>query len=300
MRLLNPAKLSIIIVSYNTKKFILKLLESINRATHFFGKPVEIIIVDNGSEDGTEKAIKDKDPKAVLIKNKENLGFARACNQGLKKARGSYLLLLNSDTLLEVDVLTKMVNYLDSHPDVGVVTGKIIFPDGKIDPACHRGFPTPWASITYFLGLERLLPKFPLFSGYHLRYKPEETIHEIDSPSGAFFLTRREVISTVGLLDEQFFMYGEDLDWAFRIKKAGWKIVYNPTSQITHFKKQSGIKSADPKVRVKTINAFYEAMKIFYRKHYQKKYPKLVKFIIFRVIDLKKYLTYLRLKIPWI
>lgn len=291
--------LSIIIVTHNTAQLVLKLLESVSYAIDFFKRKSEIIIVDNASTDKTPKLVKEKYKKVKVIENKKNLGFAVANNQGITKARGKYLLLLNSDTILTKDVLQKMVDYLDQNPQVGVVTCKVLLPNGKIDPACHRGFPTPWAAVSYFLGLEKMFPNNPLFSQYHLWYKPLDTIHEIDSPTGAFFLVRREVVKSVGLLDESFFMYGEDLDWAFRIKKKGWKIMYNPASYITHLKKQSGFNGKDRITREKTTIAFYNAMKIFYNKHYKLKYPIFIRMLIFFMIDIKKTIDLIKLKTLW-
>lgn len=291
--------LSIIIVTHNNDELIFKLLASVKEAIKFFASKSEVIIIDNASIDKTCKIIKEKFPEVILIENPKNQGYAVANNQGLKKAKGEYRLLLNSDTILTKDVLKKMISYLKVNPEVGVVTCKVLLPDGKIDPACHRGFPTPWAAITYFSGLEKIFPEIALFSQYHLWYKALNNIHEIDSPSGAFFLTREAVIKTVGLLDESFFMYGEDLDWSFRIKKAGWKIVYNPTSSMIHLKKQSGLNGKDRATRERTLIAFYEAMKIFYKNHYKAKYPKLVTLLIFLIIDLKKTVSLTKLKILW-
>ncbi len=293
----SQVKLTIIITTHNNSELIPQLFSSLKQAINYFGHKTEVIVVDNASYDQTINNIKKLAIPINLIVNKENLGYSRANNIGLKVARGEYILLLNSDTVLEKEVLKKMVDYLESNKQVGLVTCKVVLQNGEIDPACHRGFPTPWASTTYFLGLEKLFPNIPIFSGYHLWFKPLNTIHEIDSPAGAFYLTRRKVIEEVGILSEDFFMYGEDLDWSYRIKKKGWKIMFNPQSQILHLKKQSGLESIDKQTKQKITSAFYDSMKIFYNKHYSKKYSSIVKFLIFTIIDLKKIIKLIQISL---
>lgn len=283
-------KLSIIVLSYNTKDLVIRCLQSVEAAVKGL-ESVEIIVVDNGSTDNSVESIKVEDEKIQIIENGKNLGFARGNNLGLKRATGKFILLLNSDTLLEKDTIYKMLKFMEENPQIGVATCRVEFPDGSLDPACHRGFPTPWASLSYFLGLEKLFPKSYLFGQYHLGYLPIDKPHEIDSPSGAFYFLRREVIEKVGFLDEDYFMYGEDLDWSYRIKQAGFKIFYYPGAKITHFKKQSGRASEDNKIRKETKEYFYETMKIFYRKHYLKKYPSLLNFLMILGINIKKWLA---------
>lgn len=292
--------LSIIIVTHNTKELLTPLLTSIDKSIKYFGKKTEIIIVDNGSSKDTLNIIKNSYPDVILISNSDNKGYARANNQGIKISSGEYILLLNSDTILDQNSIKITLEYLEKNHDVGVVTCKVLLPNGELDPACHRGFPTPFASLAYFLGLEKLFPKSKVFSNYHLLYKDLKTIHEIDSPSGAFFLTRKKVVKTVGLLDESFFMYGEDLDWSFRIKTSGWKIIYNPQTSVVHLKKQSGIKSKDLVIRKKTTTAFYEAMRIFYKKHYEATYPFFVNFFIYTMIEIRKLFDLIKLSLSWI
>ncbi|MBI4999286.1 glycosyltransferase, partial [Candidatus Gottesmanbacteria bacterium] len=229
-----------------------------------------------------------------LIKNKKNLGFAAGNNIGIKASSGKYILLLNSDTIVFPDTLVSMYRYMDTHPEVGVATCRVEFPDGQLDPACHRGFPTPWASLTYFLGLERLFPKSKIFGRYHLGFLPMDKLHEIDSPTGAFYLVRQEIIDKVGFLDEDYFMYGEDLDWSYRIRQAGWKIMYYPYVKIIHLKKQSGRVGENPEVRKQATCHFYETMKIFYKKHYKAEYPGVVTVLILLAIEVKKRLDLLQ------
>lgn len=276
--------LSIIIVNYKTQSLTLQTLESVFAARPPQNK-LEVILVDNGSGDGTPEAVGRDYPAVKIIESRENLGFAGGNNLGLRRAKGRYQLLLNSDTLIGKDTLVKMIDFMDSHSRVGLATCRVELADGKIDPASHRGFPTPWASLTYYLGLERLWPKSRLFGRYHQGWKDLRTVHEIDTPVGAFFMIRREALRQVGLLDEKFFMYGEDVDLAFRIKQAGWQISYAPITRITHLKGASGINKPVKAIRIKTTQAFFEAMKWFYKKHYAKKYGFAVKWLVFLGID---------------
>lgn len=270
----NRIDVSIIIVSYNTKDLLSVCLSSLIKQKG--SKSWEIIVVDNASSDGTSGLIKEKFPDVIFIQNKKNVGFSTANNIGLRRARGKYFLLLNSDTEVSEGAIGQVWQFMEKHTDVGVATCKLVLRDGSIDPACHRGFPTPWASLTFFLGLEKLFPRSRLFAQYHLGFKDMNEPHEIDSPSGAFYMVRREVIESVGFLDEDYFMYAEDLDWSYRIKQAGWKIFYYPEVSALHKKKQSGRNSDDPSLRKITETYFYDTMKLFYKKHYQHRYGWLV------------------------
>lgn len=270
--------LSIIIVNYKTQKLTLQTLASVFKAQPPKGK-IEVILVDNGSNDGTPARVRDKFPQVKVIEASDNLGFAGGNNLGLRQAKGRYQLLLNSDTLAEPETLIKMVEFMDQNPRVGLATCRVELLNGQIDPASHRGFPTPWASLTYYLGWDKF---------YHQTDKDLKTVHEIDCPVGAFFFIRREALRQVGLLDERFFMYGEDIDLAFRIKQAGWKIMYVPITKITHLKGASGINKPDRQIRLKTTRAFFEAMKLFYNKHYRRRYFFPVKWLVFLGIDTVK------------
>jgi GT2 family glycosyltransferase len=288
---MTPVSLSIIIVNFNTKDLLRECLSSVEKADKE-GLSIEIIVVDNASGDGSVDMVKKEFPSTKVIQNKDNIGFGKANNIGIKQATGRYILLLNSDTEINSDCLVTTVQFMEKNKNVGVSTCKLLLPNGNIDPACHRGFPTPWAALTYFSGLERVFPKIKIFSGYHLWHKGISTIHEIDSPSGAFFLVRKEVIEEVGAFDEDFFMYGEDLDLAYRIKSAGFTIVYNPTVITLHKKKQSGRENENILLRRKTQQYFYETMKLFYRKHYEKQYPWIVTRCIYFFVDCKIFLLH--------
>ena len=276
---------SIIILNYNTKALLLACLSSLakeNPPTDHW----EVIVVDNASTDGSVEVLKQK-KNIHIIQNKTNLGFAAGNNVGIKIAKGRYILLLNSDTEVTKDAIGQMVAFMDAHPKVGVSTCKLLLPDGSMDPACHRGFPTPWAACTYMMGLERLFPHSRLFAQYHQGYKDLSNPHEIDSPSGAFFMVRREVMEQVGMLDEDYFMYGEDLDWAYRIKQAGWQIWFNPQATVLHRKKQSGRANVDPAIQKQTERYFYQTMELFYKKHYEKKYSPVVTWLVYVLLDFK-------------
>jgi len=279
---------SIIILNYNTKDLVLACLSSLAKAKtptdHW-----EVIVVDNASTDGSVEVLKQK-KNIHIIQNKTNLGFAAGNNFGIKMAKGRYVLLLNSDTEVTKGAIQLVLDFMDTHPKVGVSTCKLVLSDGTIDPACHRGFPTPWAAFTYMIGLEKFFSHSRLFAQYHQGYKDLSVAHEIDSPSGAFFLIRREVIDKVGMLDEDYFMYGEDLDWAYRIKQAGWQIWFNPEATVLHHKKQSGRANVDAQLRRQTQKYFYETMGLFYKKHYSHRYGWLVTQLILLAIKLRSLL----------
>jgi GT2 family glycosyltransferase len=254
--------LSIIIVNYNVKEFLENALNSIKKAT--VGINAEIFVVDNASEDGSVEMVRQKFPEVNLIVNKENVGFARANNEALKLAKGKYILLINPDTIVQEDTFKVLISFLESHPECGMVGCKVLNPDGTLQLACRRSFPTPWVAFTKMVGLARIFPKSKIFAQYNLTYLDPDEIVEVDAVSGSFMMIRREVYEKVGGLDEDFFMYGEDIDWCYRIKKAGWKIYYVPTTQIIHFKGESTKRSSIDEVKV-----FYDAMRIFVKKHFK-------------------------------
>jgi GT2 family glycosyltransferase len=265
----------------------------------------EVFVVDNASADDSVNAIKSSFPWVKLIENKENYGFARANNQAIRLAQGQYILLLNSDTENIDHAIEKTLEYLEKHLQIDVITCRVELADGKLDWACHRGFPTPWASFCYYAKLEKLFPKSRLFSRYHLTYLPFSAPHEIDTPSGCFYLIRKSTIDKIGLLDEDYFFYSEDVDWSYRIKQTGGKIYYYPDAHIIHYKGlSSGIKKetaqktqASLEIKRKSVNYFYDSMKIFYRKHYQKKYLFFVNWLVCAGIGLKRAISLWRLRV---
>ncbi len=272
--------LSIIIVNYNTREFLYKTISSIY--VNIKDIQVEIIVSDNGSSDGSKEYIKAQFEKLIWISNNENLGFSKANNIAIKKAKGRYILILNSDTAIIDDCLNKCKEYMDKFSNVGALGCKVVLPNGSLDLACRRSFPTPEVSFYRMTNLSKLFPKSKVFGKYNLTYLDEDKVYEVDSIVGAFMMLRREVVDQVGLLDEDFFMYGEDVDWCYRIKQAGWKIMYYPKAKIIHYKGGSTDKR-NPKL----IYEFYRAMILFYDKHYKSKYPIFVTLFIYIGIYLK-------------
>lgn len=253
--------LSIIIVNYNVKEFILNLLDSIRKATKNIS--VEIIVVDNASDDGSIETIKEKFPDVLLIENKINVGFGRANNQALEIAKGNNFLLLNPDTIVREDTFSTMLNFFSNNPQAGIAGCKVLNPDGTIQLACRRGFPGPWTSFTKVTGLSRLFPKSKLFAKYNLTYLDENQTYEVDAVSGAFLMMRKEVYEKIGGFDKQFFMYGEDLDLCFRTQQAGFKVFYVHETEIIHYKGESTKRSSIDETKV-----FYDAMHLFVKKHF--------------------------------
>jgi len=296
-------KLSIVIVNYKTKAFLQKCLTSIEKSEKI--GIAEVIVIDNASNDGSIEMLKQEFPSVKFIINQTNVGFAKANNQGIKLAKAKYILLLNPDTIIFPKTLSKATEFLDNNQNVGVVTCYVELADGKIDPACNRGFPDPWTSFTYFVGLEKLFPKSRSFGRYHLGWLPLNTIHEIDTPSGCFYMIRKSVIDEVGLLDENYFLYYEEVDWSYRIKQKGWKIYFLPDVKIIHYKgTASGIKKTSKEVNnvsreIKkiAINSFCDSIKIFYTKHYKKKYPFIVSHVVCIGIEIKRLLSLWQLRV---
>ena len=283
--------LSVIILSYNTKALLRQCLRSVfNLSSRLSDDSLEIIVVDNASTDGSPEMVKAEFPQVKLIKSPQNLGFAAGNNLGLKQAQGKYLMLLNSDTeITNQQTFPKLINYLDTHPKAAVITPKVVLPSGQIDPACHRGMPTPWNAFTYFTGLEKLLPHSKTFAGYHQGHLDLNITHPIPATAATAIMVRRAAITQVGLLDESFFLYGEDLDWCQRFTDAGWQIIYYPQVTVLHHKSASGKKNAsNPHARQASVDHFYDTMKLFYEKHYAKRYPKWFRRLIYLGIDLKK------------
>jgi len=288
--------LSVIILSYNTKDLTLQCISQLQNALLKGSLKAELIIVDNNSQDGSQEALKKIAivPDIKVICNPSNYGYGKANNKGLAIAEGRYILYLNSDVLIsEQLIFDSLIREMDRHPFTGALTVRVQLPSGEIDPASHRGFPTVWRSFCYYSGLEKLTVHFPILNkicgGYHLKYLSINTKHEIDSPTGAFFLVRRDILDVLNGFDEHFFMYGEDIDLAFRIKRLGYAIIYNPIYIVLHLKNQSGIKRKnDIVLQKKTRYYFYESMEIFYKKHYQNIYPRLISALVYAVINRKK------------
>lgn len=253
--------LSIIIVNYNVKEFLLNLLQSIQNARGNLS--LETIVVDNASDDGSVELVKEKYPDVNLIVNKTNVGFGAANNQALQIARGKYFLLINPDTIVKENTFHEMINFFEKNPSAGIAGCKVLNPDGTLQLACRRGFPGPWTSFTKVMGLSSLFPKSKLFARYNLTYLNENDTYEVDAVSGAFMMMRSELYRKIGGFDQQFFMYGEDLDLCYRAQKSGFKVYYVNTTEIIHFKGESTRRSSIDETKV-----FYDAMHLFVRKHF--------------------------------
>lgn len=252
--------ISVIIVSYNVRDLLENCLHSVASALGNIASDVHV--VDNQSDDGSVEMVQAKFPAVHLIANTENTGFAKANNQALRQARGSYIVLLNPDTLVQEDTFEILLDFFEKNPDTGLAGCKILRPDGTLYPACKRSFPSVWVSFTKLSGLSALLPRTRLFGRYNLTYIGEDETCEVDAVSGSFMMFRRSVYERIGGLDEDFFMYGEDLDFCFRVQKAGWKVFYIPKTKIVHYAGESTKRSSfDAKA------VFYHAMELFARKN---------------------------------
>ena len=250
------SQLTVSIVNYNAGDYLLGTLESLMLVSNEM--KMDITVVDNSSTDDSIKQAQLKFPNIKYILNKENVGFGRAHNQVIRNVKSKYILILNPDMVVKEGAIKECLRYMEDHGDVGAVTPKIIFEDGRVDMTAHRGFPTPWASLLYFLGDDSL---------YHLSKIKINQPHEVDAITGAFFFTSKEVLEKVGVFDEDYFMYVEEVDLCYRIKKEGSRILYLPKWSIIHYGGASGKRS-------ESILAEYRGIKTFYKKHYPKwQYP---------------------------
>jgi GT2 family glycosyltransferase/lipopolysaccharide/colanic/teichoic acid biosynthesis glycosyltransferase len=252
--------LSIIVVNYNVKEFLLNLLDSLQKAVKNFSS--EIIIVDNASDDGSVEAVQNKFPHVKLIVNEKNIGFGRANNLAMEIADGKYFLLINPDTIVREDTISQMIEFFENTPKAGIAGCKVLNSDGTLQLACRRSFPGPWTSFTKVTGLSTLFPKNRFFARYNLTYRDENQTYEVDAISGAFMMIRRKLYEQIGGFDKEFFMYGEDLDLCYRAQKAGLGVYYVHNTEIIHYKGESTKRSSLDETKV-----FYDAMHLFVRKH---------------------------------
>jgi GT2 family glycosyltransferase len=261
-----------IVVNFRTPELTIGAIEHL-RASTLPGRGLHVTVVDNGSGDDSADRIAASARNVRLIRAPDNLGFAggnnlamRAILDGLATTidrRDTYVLLLNSDVEVDDDALQRCVRFLEQHSEAGIVGPKVLLPDGRLDLACRRGFPTPARAFWKLTGVAKLFPRSPYFTGYNLTHLDEDTTCEVDAVAGAYMLVRLAAIDDVGLLDTAFFMYGEDLDWAYRIKQHGWRVYYHPAAHVRHLK---GATARQQSYRM--IHEFYRAMWVFHRKHY--------------------------------
>lgn len=244
-------KLSVVIVSYNVRGYLENCLQSVNRALE--GIEGEVFVVDNHSDDDSVEAVRSQYPWVRLIENQENMGFSRANNIAIREAHGEYVLLLNPDTIVEEATLSEVLRFMERHPKAGGAGVMMHNADGSLAPESRRALPTPWVSCLKMLGFTKR---------YYMSHLPWDQPSRIEVISGAFCFLRKKALDEVGLLDEDFFMYGEDIDLSYRLMKGGWENWYLPYP-ITHFKGKSTQKSD-----YRYVHIFYKAMLIFFRKHY--------------------------------
>ena len=301
--------LAIVLVNYNTCALLRDCLQSLRASG--MQCDLDIWVVDNASDDGSVAMVRAEFPEVHVIASQHNGGYAYANNlalrevwrQGDKETRRQgtnvaallssppllvslspdYILLLNTDTIVPPGALDTMVAYLEEHADVGAIGPRLLLPDGSLDLACRRAFPTPAAFVYHAVGLSKLFPRSPRFARYNMTYLDINAETEVDSVVGACMLVRGRVVREVGLLDETFFMYGEDLDWAYRIKQYGWRIMYVPQATVHHYKRASS--SQRP---LRTIRHFYHAMRVFHRKHYAATTPRMLNLAIELGISVKE------------
>lgn len=253
-------KLSVIIVNYKVKHYLEQCLRSVAEASR--GIAVEVIVVDNASGDGSVEYLRERFPDVTIIASEENLGFARANNLAIRNSHGQYVLLLNPDTIVAEETFIDFITFMDSTPDAGGCGAYMLHTDGSFAPESRRGLPTPFVAFCKMSGLASLLPKSRTFGRYYMRYLNENEVNRIEIMSGAFMFLRRDSLDKAGLLDEDFFMYGEDIDLSYRILKAGYNNYFLP-SRILHYKGESTVKSS-----YRYVHTFYRAMELFFNKHY--------------------------------
>jgi GT2 family glycosyltransferase len=290
-------QLSIIIVNYNVQYFLEQCLLSVRQALENLeaatpppqgGGWGEVFVVDNNSVDNSVAMVREKFPEVKLIANKENVGFSTANNQAIKQSNGKYVLLLNPDTVVREDTFKNCLDFMETHPDAGGLGVKMIDGSGKFLPESKRGFPSPFVAFCKTFGLSTLFPKSKIFNRYHLGYLDKDETHEVDVLAGAFMLLRRSVLDKIGLLDEAFFMYGEDIDLSYRIVQAGYKNYYFAGTTIIHYKGESTKKGS-----LNYVRTFYNAMIIFARKHFSGRQARLYIAMIYGAIYLRAGMTLL-------
>lgn len=278
--------LSVIIVNHNTKQLTNQTISSIIENTHRL--EYEILVVDNSTD--KDEACSYVDSKVRLITDVKNNGFGNACNIGSKIAKGKYLLFLNSDTMIKDNSLSKCFEYISKHKQIGVLGVRVLLENGTLDHGCKRGFPTPQSAMYYYLKLDKKYPGSEKYGSYRQTFLDEMETNEVDSVSGAFLMISKNLFYELNGFDEDFFMYGEDLDLCFRAKEKGYKVIYYAEAEIIHLKGQSGLHKSSKTV----IYHFYNAMIIFYNKHYKKKYNILVTIAVYIGIKLKYLLTLIK------
>ena len=262
MQSLSP-RLSVIIVSYECRELLARCLEGLEAEREHI--EFEVLVVDNASSDGTPAMVRERFPWCELEAGAGNLGFARANNLAIERARGQYVLLLNPDTVVRAGALRAAVDALEARPEAGMLGVKLVLPGGGLDHAAKRGFPTPLSSLYHFAGLTKLFPRSPRFSHYTAGHVDPDSEARVDAVNGAFMLVRPEALEEVGPMDEEYWLYMEDLDWCYRFWRAGWPVVYWPGTEVVHVKGGSSAHARSWRAN----HAFHRGMWLFYRAHYR-------------------------------
>jgi GT2 family glycosyltransferase len=273
--------LSICIVSYQARDYLAGCLRSLPGGAP--ARTLEVVVVDNGSTDGTAEMVRAEFPDVRLIVNAGNEGFTRPMNQALRAATGQFLVQLNPDTLVPPKALERLIAFCEGRPKAGICGPKVVNPDGTLQAPCRRGEPRPWAVISYFLKLHRLFPRSRFFGGYLLNHLDEDQVHAVDGVSGSCMLILREVVDRIGYLDEQFYAYQEDADYCRRAREEGWKVYYTPSSEIIHYGGEGGSR-VHP---VRSIVAWHRSYWLYYRKHLAGDYFPLFNGLYYGLMGLK-------------
>lgn len=297
-------ELAIVIVNYNTQALLDNCLASVFKSAKPKGG-LEVVVVDNASSDGSVRMVRKKYPQVILIKNRKNLGFAKANNIGVDKTDSRYVLFLNSDTVIKQYSLVKPLKYLKNHQKAGAITIKLYLKNGSIDYDNHRGFPTPWNTFCRLFGLSSLFPHSSFFNGYYLGFKKLNRIHSIPVAAGSFLMMPMKLFKHLGQWDESYFFYGEDIDLCYRINQAGYKIIYYPKVSTIHLKgASSGLRKESKKIavsskanRIKVAAASTKAWEIFVRKFYSGKYPRPFIWFMLTGIRLRSFFRILKYKL---
>jgi hypothetical protein len=284
------ADVSVIIVNYNTRTLLRACLQHLCD----LAEAGEIIVVDNASDDGSAQMVRGEFPAVTLIEQRENRGLAAASNRGIAIAHHELILHLGSDAFPDPGTITGMARYMQAHPDVGIATAQLRLRDGRLDMDAHRGFPRPWASFTHFSGLGKLFPRSKLFNRYFLGHLPLDTSHEIDLCISHFMLVRQRLFREIGGWDEDFFLYGEDVDLCWRAKAAGYSVMYLPQFGALHYKGASigvrqqtaDIATASAETRRNAAAWSTAAMRLFYQKHLRARYPRVINVSVLTAIRL--------------
>lgn len=280
----NKAELTIVIVSFNTKDVLSNCLDSIKKVQS--EAKFDVIVSDNGSTDGTLEELEKNYKWVKLIKNNHNLGFAKGNNKAKRFISSDYVLFLNSDTVVHKNAIIQTLSFMKQNREVGALTCKVVLPDKSFDKDTIRSFPTPWVALSHFSGLDRIFPTFKLFSRYWYGYVNKDSQMDVDVVQGAFSLMPKKVLDQVGWFDEDYFLDGEDIDLCWKVKQAGFRVIYYPQATITHIKKAS----KKGKRSMKTVMAGVNSMEIFYKKRLWSQYPIVVNVAVLGGIKILKIL----------